>query len=109
MNLTWDALARAHRRLARWRPRVAEWAESPSTAMCADYVQRLTAAFDDDLDTPSALVALSELEKDADIPAGSKFDPFGWVDRLLGLDLARDVGKPRTSTEDLPVGARELL
>src|SRR5439155_17133969 len=46
MNLTWDALAASDRRLQRWRTKVAEWAESPSTAMCADYVQRLTDAFD---------------------------------------------------------------
>ena len=109
MNLTWDALAGADRRLARWRSKVAEWAEAPSTAMCADYVERLTAAFDDDLDTPSALVVMSELEKDTEIPPGSKFETFAWVDRILGLDLARDVGKPRTSTTDLPDGARELL
>lgn len=109
MNLTWDALGGADRRLARWRTRVAEWAEAPSTAMCADYVQRLTAAFDDDLDTPTALVALADLEKDNEVPPGSKFETFAWVDRILGLDLVRDVGKPRTSTEDLPGGARELL
>src|SRR3954452_3629101 len=82
MNLTWDALAGADRRLSRWRAKVAEWAESPSGAMCADYVQRLTAAFDDDLDTPAALVALSDLEKDTDIPPGSKFETFAWVDRV---------------------------
>jgi cysteinyl-tRNA synthetase len=109
MNLTWDALAGADRRLTRWRTKVADWAEAPSTAMCADYVERLTAAFDDDLDTPTALVALADLEKDPDIPAGSKFETFAWVDRVLGLDLVRDVGKPRASTEDLPDGARELI
>lgn len=109
MNLTWDALAAADRRLKRWRMRVAEWAESPSTAMCADYVQRLRDALDDDLDTPTALVALGELEKDAGIPAGSKFETFAWVDRILGLDLARDVGKARDVVADLPDGAAELL
>src|SRR4051812_43664824 len=109
MNLTWDALAGADRRLRRWRTKVAEWAESPSTAMCADYVQRLTEAFDDDLDTPSALVALADLEKDADTPAGAKFETFAWVDRILGLDLVRDVGKPRDDRPDLPAGAVELL
>jgi cysteinyl-tRNA synthetase len=109
MNLTWDALAAADKRLGRWRGKVADWAEAPSAAMAAHYVQRISAAFDDDLDTPSALVVLSELEKDADVPAGSKFETFAWVDRILGLDLARDVGKPRTSTDDLPEGARELL
>ena len=109
MNLTWDALAGADRRLTRWRMRGADWAEAPSSAMAADYVARLSAAFDDDLDTPTALVALADLEKDADVPAGSKFETFAWVDRVLGLDLVREVGKPRTSTTDLPDGARELL
>ncbi|HEU5034156.1 MAG TPA: cysteine--tRNA ligase [Mycobacteriales bacterium] len=109
MNLTWDALAGADRRLQRWRAKVAEWAESPSTAMCADYVQRLRDALDDDLDTPTALVVLSELEKDDAIPPGSKFETFAWVDRIIGLDLARDVGKPRAAAGDLPDGAAELL
>jgi cysteinyl-tRNA synthetase len=109
MNLTWDAIAGADRRLRRWRTKVAEWAEAPSTAMCADYVQRLRDAFDDDLDTPSALVALGELERDDAIPAGSKFETFAWVDRVLGLDLARDVGKQPAAAADLPAGAAELL
>jgi len=77
--------------------------------MCADYVERLTAAFDDDLDTPSALVTLADLEKDQEVPAGSKFETFAWVDRILGLDLVRDVGKPRDVVADLPDGARDLL
>jgi cysteinyl-tRNA synthetase len=109
MNLTWDALGAADRRLKRWRARVAEWAESTSTAMCADYVQRLKDAFDDDLDTPTALVALGELEKDTDIPPGSKFETFAWVDRILGLDLVRDVGKPPDAVTALPEGAARLL
>ncbi|HET7310834.1 MAG TPA: cysteine--tRNA ligase [Mycobacteriales bacterium] len=108
MNLTWDALAAADKRLARWRTRVAEWAESPSTAMCADYVQRISDVFDDDLDTPTVLVALGELEKDADIPPGSKFETFAWADRLLGLDLAREVGR-RPAALPLPEGAQDLL
>jgi cysteinyl-tRNA synthetase len=108
MNLTWDTLTAADKRLTRWRTKVAEWAESPSRAMCADYVQRITDAFDEDLDTPSALVVLAELEKEVEIPPGSKFETFAWADRLLGLDLARDVGKPAPVVV-LPDGARELL
>ena len=108
MNLTWDALAGADRRLARWRARVADWAEAPSQAMSSDYVARLSAAFDDDLDTPSVLVTLADLEKDDAVPAGAKFETFAWVDRILGLDVARDVGRPKAPAE-LPDGARELL
>jgi cysteinyl-tRNA synthetase len=108
MNLTDDSLAAADKRLARWRGRVAEWAESPSAAMNDDYLQRIYAAFAEDLDTPSALVALGELEKDESVAPGSKFETFAHVDRLLGLDLARDIGKPKPVVE-LPDGAEELL
>jgi len=109
MNLTWDAVAGADRRLARWRGRVAEWAEAPSAPMHAETVARVTAAFDDDLDTPAALVALGELEKDDAVAPGAKFETFAWIDRLLGLDLARDVGRSHADTAALPDGARGLL
>jgi cysteinyl-tRNA synthetase len=108
MNLTWDGLAGADRRLSRWRARVADWAEAPSAAMSSDYVARLSAAFDDDLDTPTVLAVLSDLEKDQAVPAGAKFETFAWVDRILALDLARDVGR-RKVAPDLPDGARDLL
>jgi cysteinyl-tRNA synthetase len=52
---------------------------------------------------------LSELEKDADIPPGAKFETFAWIDRVLGLDLVRDVGKAPATVADLPDGAAELL
>jgi cysteinyl-tRNA synthetase len=109
MNLTWDALAGADRRLGRWRSRVAEWAEAPSAPMHAETVARFTAAFDDDLDTPSALVALGELEKNDGVAPGAKFETFAWADRLLGLDLVRDVGRPRNDAADLSDDARALL
>jgi cysteinyl-tRNA synthetase len=109
LNLTHDALAAADRRLTRWRSRVAEWAESPSKPMCADYLSRFHDALDDDLDTPTALVVLGELEHDTSVPAGAKFETFAHADRVLGLDLARDVGKPGPSAGDLPHGAADLL
>jgi cysteinyl-tRNA synthetase len=108
MNLTWDVLAAADRALRRWRERVAEWANSPSKPMCARYTADLGAAFDDDLDTPRALRALRELESDGQIPPGSKFETFADADALLGLDLARDVGRaPRADQRDH--GARSRL
>jgi cysteinyl-tRNA synthetase len=76
--------------------------------MAADYVQRISDAFDDDLDTPTAVVALGELEKDDAVTAGSKFETFAWADRLLGLDLARDVGRPPVVVT-LPDAAQGLL
>ena len=106
INLTWDEIAAADKTLARWRERVRDWAESPSKPMCAEYEARFREALDDDLDTPAALQVVRELEKDAEIPDGAKFEMFAWFDHVLGLDLVRDVGKPKPA---LPPGAAELL
>jgi len=110
-NLSWLAIAAADRTLSRWRSRVAEWAEWPSKPMCAAYVERVVAAFDDDLDTPAAVVAMRELERDPDLPRGSKFETFAHLDRLFGLDLVRTVGAvPAAATPAaLPPGAAGLL
>lgn len=93
MDLTWDTLGTADGELRRWRELVAEWAGSPSRPMCADVTSQVQAAFDDDLDTPAALSALRGLEADPGIPPGSKFESFAHADQLLGLDLARDIGR----------------
>jgi len=108
LNLTWEVLATADRTVRRWRERVAEWARSPSQAMCAQYVSDFNAAFDDDLDTPAALRVLRSLEKDSEIPPGAKFETFAHADRLLGLDLARDIGR-EPAPRPLPDEGAELL
>ena len=76
--------------------------------MCADYSARIFDALDDDLDTPAALRALRELERDPAIPAGSKFETFASADRVLGLDLVREIGRAPV-VPALPAGAAELL
>lgn len=79
--------------LARWRELVAGWARSPSGAMSRQYADAITAAFADGLDTPAALRELAALADDASVPDGVKFETFAAADRLVGLDLARDVGR----------------
>jgi cysteinyl-tRNA synthetase len=106
INLTWDEIAAADRTLQRWRDRVRAWAEAPSKPMCADYEGRFREALDDDLDTPAALQVVREVERDETVPDGAKFEMYAWFDHVLGLDLARDVGKAAAS---LPEGARALL
>ncbi|MGZ6793690.1 MAG: CysS/YqeB C-terminal domain-containing protein, partial [Mycobacteriales bacterium] len=105
-NLSWEAIGAAQKTLDRWRAAVAAWAEEPSKPMCAQVQEDVLEAFSDDLDTPRALQVLRAFEKDASMPAGCKFETFAWADRLLGLDLARDVGKAPAA---LPAGAAELL
>ncbi|MFC7385916.1 cysteine--tRNA ligase [Sphaerisporangium rhizosphaerae] len=108
MNLTWDTLHAADRTLRRWRRRVAEWAESPSRPIAAEYARRAQDAFDDDLDTSTALRVLRELERDESVDPGSKFETFLHLDHVLGLDLPADIGKP-PPVPVLPPGAAELL
>ena len=73
--------------------------------VAAQVTDAVAAAFDDDLDTPAALRALRALEKDPEIPPGSKFESFAHADQLLGLDLARDVGRA-PAPAPLPDGAQ---
>lgn len=92
-DLSWETLFTAGTTLLRWRESVAEWALSPSAPMPRRYADLVTEAFDDDLDTPRALRELHALEADDSVPAGAKFEAFAAMDRLFGLDLAREVGR----------------
>ena len=91
-DLTDGGLSGARETLAHWRQRVALWAESPSQAMPGHIADAASAAFSG-LDTPSALALLSGLAPDTGVPAGAKFETFVYADRILGLDLPRDVGR----------------
>lgn len=91
--VTWDLLAAAGQMLSIWRELVAEWANSPSAAMPERYADAVTAAFDDDLDAMSAMAQLMMMIADPGVAPGAKFETFAAADRLLGLDLARDIGR----------------
>jgi hypothetical protein len=91
-DLTEQMLAEARATVARWRLRVARWAESPSRPVPAPIAGMIRSAVGD-LDTVSALALLRDLEADPDVPAGAKFETFVYVDRILGLDLPRDIGR----------------
>jgi cysteinyl-tRNA synthetase len=93
VDLTAAALDDADRRLREWRGLVAQWATSPSQAMPASISSEFNAAFDADLDTPAALGVLGRLAADGQVRPGAKFELFAHADQLLGLDLAREVGR----------------
>lgn len=79
--------------LTRWRGLVALWARSPSGAMSRRYADAITGAFAGDLDTAVALREMDALAADPGEPDGVKFETFAAADMLLGLDLARDIGR----------------
>ncbi len=93
-ELTADLLASARETLRRWRHRVAEWAESPSMPVPDHIMAKAGDAFDG-LDTASALKLLQGLMTEDSGPLGARFEAFLLADRVLGLELAREIGQPR--------------
>ena len=89
---TGSAVAEASGDLAAWRQLVAGWAEEPSKPICAQVQQDVLAALADDLDTRTAVQVLRG-SLDLGLPPGCLFETWAWADRLLGLDLAADVGR----------------
>lgn len=100
LNLTWAVIEGAATTLARWRTRVADWAASPSEAIPATWREDFQSAVRDDLDTPRALQLLHAIERDPSAP-GAKFEFFAYADRILGLDLVRDVGRTTTIPDEV--------
>jgi hypothetical protein len=80
--------------LTRLRRAVAAWARQPSRPVPGEVRDRLRAAWEDDLDTPAVLRVLRRVETDPGVPDGARFETFAYADRLLGLDLTREVGSP---------------
>lgn len=95
VELTRAALADAGQTLSRWRRRVAEWADGPSRPIPAEVAREIGIAFDDDLNTAAALTVLHKVESDHGMHTGAKFETFAFADRVLGLELVREIGRPR--------------
>jgi len=91
-TVTSDGLDGAAETLGQWRRQVARWAESPSRPVPAPIAAAAQSAFDN-LDTVSMLALLHGLPPEASVPAGAKFETFVYADRVLGLDLAREIGR----------------
>ncbi|MEV7505589.1 hypothetical protein [Streptomyces sp. NPDC093018] len=86
------ALKRAAERLAGWRREVAGWAREPSRPVPEAVRARLTEAWEDDLGMPDVLAALAAAAADPAVADGARFETFAYADRLLALELARDLG-----------------
>ncbi|MFD7811405.1 hypothetical protein ACFV6E_00395 [Streptomyces sp. NPDC059785] len=86
------ALASARELLGRWRKAVAVWATSPSKPVPEEVRRQLRSAWEDDLDVPAVLGVLHRVESDPGLPDGARFETYAYADRLLGLELTRDIG-----------------
>ncbi|MFF1647852.1 hypothetical protein [Streptomyces sp. NPDC058240] len=95
VTVTGSALAEARRTLREWRRSVADWAQEPSRPIPADLLRQSHTALAEDLDVAAVLALLADVAGRSDMPSGAKFETFAHLDRVLGLDLARDVGHQR--------------
>jgi hypothetical protein len=75
-----------------FRPASTSAAACRVVAFPPDIAGKIRGAFDEDLNTVAALAVLHEVESGQDMPAGAKFETFAFVDRVLGLELAREIG-----------------
>jgi hypothetical protein len=93
LKLTDAVLADAESSLGRWRHKVAEWAHEPSRPIPAETASKIGVAFNDDLNTVEALAVLRNVESDDGVAAGAKFETFAFADRVLALELVREIGR----------------
>ncbi|MGW3163780.1 hypothetical protein ACWC9Q_13035 [Streptomyces sp. NPDC001142] len=92
VTVTGEALAAARHTLREWRRQVAGWAREPSAPIPAELLRRSHQALVDDLGVHAVLDLLADAAARGDVRSGAKFETFAHLDRVLGLDLARDVG-----------------
>jgi cysteinyl-tRNA synthetase len=92
MDFTWEAMATADQRIRQLRRHVAEWGEPAAelgpAAKEAD--ARFREALADDLDMPTVVRIVNDLDHTPDVPPAEKRALLASWDHVLGLDLARD-------------------
>jgi hypothetical protein len=93
VEFTPDTLTGSLLLLDRWRQQVATWARTVSRPIHPATAQEFDDALRDGLDTATALRVLQRLETATDVPDGSRFETFVYADRVLGLELPRDIGR----------------
>jgi cysteinyl-tRNA synthetase len=92
MDFSWEAMEDADRRVKQLRRHVADWGDA--ALALGEEAEAFDARFRDavtsDLDLPSAVVIVNELDHTAAVPPGEKVALLASWDHVLGLDLLRE-------------------
>ena len=90
MDLSWNSIQAAHLTLERWRKAYQSWIKSPVnlSEKVSQLVAEIASAFNNDLDTPRAMISLRGIER-GDLEDGEKLALFEALDPLFGLDLLK--------------------
>jgi len=95
LEVTSSALEHAQAILDRWRDRVDQWSHHPSHPIPPEWRTAVIAALDDNLDVARVVAMMIELENTDGVEPGAKFEAFAYLDRVLAVDLARNLGRTR--------------
>jgi cysteinyl-tRNA synthetase len=92
MDFSWEAMEDADRRVKQLRRHMAEWAPADTELgeAAGSFDARFRDAVSTDLDLPSAVKVVNELDHDATVPPGQKYALLASWDHVLGLDLERE-------------------
>jgi cysteinyl-tRNA synthetase len=92
MDFTWEGMETADQRVKQLRRHVAEWGE-PATELgplAKEIDSRFREALANDLDMPTVVRTVNDLDRSSDVPPGEKRALLSSWDHVLGLDVERD-------------------
>ncbi len=103
MDFTWEVMETADQRVRQLRRHVAEWGEpsDPQGAAAKDFDARFREALANDLDMPSAVRAVNDLDRSNEVPPAEKRALLVSWDHVLGLDLEREARAGWEPTEEI--------
>ena len=91
LDLSWAAIAAAHKMIARWRSQLALWRTpgSVETASSSEVITQGLEMLKDDINSPALIQLLRRIEKDETVELAQRAIIFDYFDQFLGLDLGR--------------------
>ncbi len=103
MDFTWEVMETADQRVKQLRRHIAEWgdASDPQDAAAKDFDARFRETLANDLDMPSAVRAVNDLDRSSEVPPGEKRALLASWDHVLGLDLEREARAGWTAPGDV--------
>ena len=103
MDFSWDAMEDADRRVKQLRRHMGEWAPTATTLdeAARAFDARFRRAIADDLDLPTGVRVVNELDRSPDVKAGEKYALLASWDAVLGLDLEREARAAWEPTDEM--------
>jgi cysteinyl-tRNA synthetase len=103
MDFTWEVMETADQRVKQLRRHVAEWGEPAADlgGAAKDFTARFQEALANDLDMPSAVRVVNDLDHSTDVSPGEKRALLASWDQVLGLDLDREARAAWEPTEEM--------